>query len=53
MHIGYQNSQAEYFLQGNTLEKTASEKDFGVVFTNDLKFSKKKKVQRIMGYIKQ
>ena len=58
MHIGYRNPNSEYSLLGNSIESTASEKDLGVVITNDLKFSKQcieaeKKAQRILGYIKR
>ena len=58
MHIGYRNPHSEYILQGKALESTDSEKDLGVVITNDLKFSKQciaveKKAQKLLGYIKR
>ncbi|KAK8375206.1 hypothetical protein O3P69_007851 [Scylla paramamosain] len=56
MHIGYRNPQYEYVLKGKALKSTDSEKDLGVVITNDLKFSKQciaveKKAQKLLGYI--
>ena len=58
MHIGHKNPNANYVLNGRALESTVSEKDLGVVITNDLKFSRQcieaeKKAQRILGYVKR
>ena len=58
MHIGHRNPQSSYNLLGNSIECTDTEKDLGVVISNDLKFSKQcieaeKKAQRMLGYIKR
>ena len=58
MHIGHRNPQSSYTLLGNSVDCTDTEKDLGVVISNDLKFSKQcieaeKKAQRMLGYIKR
>lgn len=35
IHIVYSDHQAEYFLEGNTLDENASRKDLGVVIANN------------------
>ena len=36
MHIGAQNLEEEYFMEGNKLEKVSEEKDLGVMISRNL-----------------
>ena len=40
MHIGAQNLEAEYFMEGNKLEKVSEEKDLGVMISRNFEVSK-------------
>ncbi|MCD9088845.1 hypothetical protein, partial [Stenotrophomonas sp. SY1] len=56
MHIGKNNSKCDYKLFGNSLTKENSEKDLGVIISNDLKSSKQcisasEKANKILGLI--
>ena len=58
LHFGTRNPRTAYTLQGSPVSEAASEKDLGVLITNDLKFSAQciaaeKKANRILGYIKR
>lgn len=58
MHIGAQNLEAQYFMEGNKLEKVSEEKDLGVIISRDFKVSKQcteaaKKGNQILGLIKR
>ena len=39
MHIGHRNQQADYQLNGKTLQKSTQEKDLGIEVSSNLKFS--------------
>ena len=39
MHIGRNNKEAEYFMQGNKLDKVIEEKDLGILISNNFKVS--------------
>ncbi|XP_076061759.1 uncharacterized protein LOC143037434 isoform X1 [Oratosquilla oratoria] len=56
MHLGKNNSKYDYKLFGNSLTKVDSEKDLGVIISNDLKSSKQcisasEKANKILGLI--
>lgn len=58
LHVGNANPKEEYFLLGAPVIPTSSEKDLGVLVTEDLKFSKQciaaeKRAQKILGYVKR
>ena len=58
MHIGYNNQNARYTLQGKEIQSVDQEKDLGVIISNDFKFSKQcikaeKSAQKMVGYIKR
>jgi hypothetical protein len=58
MHIGAQNLEAEYFMEGNKLEKVSEEKDLGVMISRNFKVSKQcikaaKKGNQILGLTKR
>ena len=58
MHIGAQNLEEEYFMEGNKLEKVSEEKDLGVIISKNFKVSKQcikaaKKGNQILGLIKR
>lgn len=58
MHIGAQNLEAEYFMEGNKLEKVSEEKDLGVMISRNFKVSKQcikaaKTGNQILGLIKR
>ena len=40
MHLGYNNTKAEYFMDGDKLEHVTEEKDLGVVISANLKWEK-------------
>ena len=56
MHVGRSNANFKYTVRGNTLQKTSSEKDLGVMITDDGKTSSQcqyvyNKAIRILGMI--
>ena len=62
MHIGQNNQHHQYFMQENgmatTITEVTEEKDLGVTFSNDFKFSKHivsavKKANRVLGVVKR
>jgi len=62
MHIGQNNQHYQYFMQENgmatTITEVTEEKDLGVTFSNDFKFSKHivsavKKANRVLGVVKR
>ena len=57
MHLGYNNSKLQYWLDGNVLNSTSCEKDVGVWISSDLKLTHHitkacKKANRMLGMIK-
>jgi len=58
VHIGYNNSHADYYMCGNNLEAVEEERDLGVIASKDLKWEKQcsqavKKANRMLGVIKR
>ena len=58
MHIGYNNSHADYFMNGNQLNTVSEKRVVGVVVSDDLKWEKQsseavKKANRMLGVIKR
>ena len=58
MHMGYNNTQAEYAMNDVKLECVTDEKDVGVIVSDDLKSGKQcseavKKANRMLGMIKR
>jgi len=58
MHIGYNNVQAEYVVNGVKLECVSDDKNLGVIVSDDLKSGKQcreapKEAKRILGIIKR
>ncbi len=58
MHIGNNNVEAEYFMEGHILEKVKEEKDLGIIISNTFKVSNQcikaaKKGNQILGLIKR
>ena len=56
MHIGYHNGNFDYTLGGHLLESVTTERDLGVLISNDLKSSKHcvqlaKQANKILGFI--
>jgi len=56
MHMGFNNKQAKYDINGIQLECVLEEKDLGVIISEDLKWDKcseaVKKANRMLGMIK-
>ena len=58
MHMGFNNKQAKYDMNGIQLECVSEEKDLGVIISEDLKWDKQcseavKKANRMLGMIKR
>jgi len=58
MHMGYNNTCTEYFLNGTKLESISEEKDIGVIVSDDLKWEKQcsqtvAKANKVLGLIKR
>jgi len=58
MHMGYNNTCPEYFLNGTKLESVSEQKDFGVFISDDLKWDKQcsqvvAKANKVLGLIKR
>ncbi len=58
MHIGTSNTNSSYTLGGHKLETTDTERDLGVIISNNLKTIKQcieveKKCNHLLGYIKR
>ena len=58
MHIGAQNLEEEYFMEGNKLKKVSEEKDLGVMISKNFKVSRQcikaaRKGNQILGLIKR
>ena len=58
MHIGFNNTRAEYTMDGFKLEDTNEERDLGIIMQEDLKFNKQcakaaNTANRILGMIKR
>ena len=58
LHIGKENQQFSYYMDGRELEKRSEEKDLGVIITNDLKSSRQclqayNRASRILGMIRR
>ena len=58
MHIGYNNCQANYMMEGNILDVVNEERDLGVIMQNDLKCDKQcaksvKTANKILGMIRR
>ena len=58
MHIGYNNMQAEYDMDGRTLDNTREERDLGVIVQHNLKWDKQcakavNSANRVLGMIRR
>ena len=58
MHIGYNNAQADYVMEGNTLNVVTEERDLGILVQNNMKWDQQcsksvKMANRILGMIKR
>jgi len=58
MHMGFNNKQAKYDMNGVQLERVSEEKDLGVIISEDLKWEKQcseavMKANRMWGMIKR
>ena len=58
LHLGYNNKQTEYYMNGHKLEAVTSERDLGVIIDHTLKFSEQcvkavNEANRTLGMIKR
>ena len=58
MHLGFNNSHVDYFMDAIQIPKVHEEKDLGVIVSDDLKWDKQcdavvKKANKLLGMIKR